>query len=552
MSTFCKKWLHFQLPETHNINTTTGSNAYTAFLASQPWSSQIKKRVRKSDITFKFRLRKPWISRDRFNFHCGSASCDLGRSPSPGSAEREPLHFWQRNFHLQQAINTGLGLAVIAAAIVAYLCRANPRVMKKWPLIAQLNWHTAFDVHVSEVQKDQLTLEPPQFQFQVQALPSAFSAYGRNDKAQQPAYIIQNSLRTLPVHLDGVGKKKRESKFVRKRKNISNESLQLASKLNEGQGGMDGTNVDSTKSWLYELKEEALRRGVRSEVIDRAFKGVTISEKILEIDKNRPEVKLTAEEYLNRMVTDERVSKGVEAFREHKALLEEISLKYGVPAPVLVAIWGIESSYGAFTGGWDTIEALITMSYGRQESRQSKYFREEIFNALSIIEQGHGPSGKKRLQGSYAGAMGQCQFMPSSFLSYAVDYDGDGRTDIWESHSDIFASIANYLLKHGWKEGQPIAQKVSLGKDIDQSFLGLDVKKPVSEWKNDYQVTVVEGEPEVSPDEIASLIAPDGLQADVYLVYDNFRTIMRYNISVLYSISVHDLTQKISSQLLQE
>lgn len=536
----------------HNINTTTGSNACTGFLVSQPSSLLINKTVRKPDITFKCRLRKPWISRSTYNFHCGSASCDLGRSPCPEPAEKEPQHFCRRNIHLQQTIHAGLGLAVLAAAIVAYLCRANPRAMKKWSLIAQLN--TTFDVHISEVEKDQLPLESPQFQFQfqVQALPSAFSAYGRDENAQQPAYIIQNSLRTLPVHLNGVGKKKRESKFVRKMKNISNESLQLASELNEGQGGMDGANEDNTKSWLYELKEEALRRGVKSEVIERAFEGVIISEKILEIDKNRPEVKLTAEEYLNRMVTNERVSKGVEAFREHKALLEEISLKYGVPAPLIVSIWGIESSYGAFTGGWDTIQALITMSYGRQESRQSKYFREEVFNALSIIEQGHGPSGKKRLEGSYAGAMGQCQFMPSSFLSYAVDYDGDGRTDIWESHADIFASIANYLLKHGWKEGHPIAQKVSLAKDIDQSFLGLDVKKPVCEWKNEYQVMVVEGEPEISPDEIASLIAPDGLQADVYLVYDNFRTIMRYNISVLYSIAVYDLAQKISSQLLQE
>lgn len=535
-----------------NINTTTGSNACTSFLAAQLWSPQLNKSVRKSDITFKFQLRKPWLSRIRFNFHCGSASCDLSHSPSLEPAEREPLQFCWRDFNLHQAKNAGLGLAVILAAIVAYLCRTNARAMKKWSLISQLKWHTTFDVHVPDVQEDELPLEPPQFQFQVQALTSAFSAYGRDENAQQPAYIIQNSLRTLPVHLDGVGKKKRESKFARKMKNISNESLQLASKLNEGQGGIDGANVDSTESWLYELKEEALRRGVKNEVIERAFEGITISEKILEIDQNRPEVKLTVEEYLNRMVTDKRVSKGVKAFRENKALLEEISLKYGVPAPLLVAIWGIESSYGAYTGDWDTIEALITMSYGRQKSEKSKYFREEIFSALAIIEQGHGPPGEKRLQGSYAGAMGQCQFMPSSFLSYAVDYDGDGRTDIWESRADILASIANYLLKHGWKEGHPIAQKVSLGKDIDQSFLGLDVKKSVSEWKNDYQVTVVEGEPEVSPNEIASLIAPDGLQADVYLVYDNFRTIMRYNISVLYSISVNYLTQKIISQSLQE
>lgn len=231
MSTFCQNRLHFQLPEMQNINTTTGSNACTSFLAAQLWSPLLNKRVRKSDITFKFQLRKPWLSRIRFNFHCGSASCNLSHSPSLEPAEREPLQFCWRDFNLQQAKNAGLGLAVIVAAIVAYLCRTNPRAMKKWSLISQLNWHTSFDVHVPEVQEDDLPLEPPQFQFQ--ALSSAFSAYGRDENAQQPAYIIQNSLRTLPVHLDGAGKKKRASKFARKMKNISNESLQLASKLNE-------------------------------------------------------------------------------------------------------------------------------------------------------------------------------------------------------------------------------------------------------------------------------------------------------------------------------
>jgi hypothetical protein len=232
MSTFCQKWLHFQLPEMHNINTTTGSNACTVFLASLSWSPPINKTVRKSDITLK-RLRKPRVSRIRFNFQCGSASCDLSGSPSLEPTEEEPQQFWRRIFHLQQAINAGLGLAVIAAAIVANFCRANPRAMKKWSLIAQLNWPTTFDVHVSEVETDQLSLEPPQFQFQVQALPSSLPVHGRDDNARQPVYIIQNSLQALPVHFDGVGKKKTESKFFRKGKNILNESLQLSSKVNE-------------------------------------------------------------------------------------------------------------------------------------------------------------------------------------------------------------------------------------------------------------------------------------------------------------------------------
>ena len=154
---------------------------------------------------------------------------------------------------------------------------------------------------------------------------------------------------------------------------------------------------------------------------------------------------MTQEQYLARVISDQRIMRGRELFAEHRPLLDEVSGKYGVPPQYIVALWGIETSYGDNTGGFSVVESLATLAY---DGRRSEYFRGELINALKILDGGH--IAAYDMSGSWAGAMGQCQFMPGSFLSYAEDYDGDGRRDIWDTQADIFASIANYLRQNGW------------------------------------------------------------------------------------------------------
>eukprot|EP00249_Psilotum_nudum_P028864 c38837_g1_i1 orf=228-1196(+) len=304
----------------------------------------------------------------------------------------------------------------------------------------------------------------------------------------------------------------------------------------------------SPEAWLLHLKEEAIQRGISRMVAEKALHGIRLSQQSLKQEQNQPEVKASFKAYLNRMVNENRILKGVAALRDHQLLLEDISSAYGVPASVLIAIWGVESSYGAFTGKCDTIQALVTLGFGCQKPRRAKYFREEIMHALTIMEKGIGPLGDEILKGSWAGAMGQCQFMPSSFLSYAVDYDGDNHADIWESHADVLASIANYLNKHGWKQGFPFAVKVSVPETVETSVLGLGVTKTVTEWSSEYGVHVPDEEKLSLQNEIASLVAPDGLQGSTYLVFDNFKSVMSYNVSLFYSLSVYELSHEIANR----
>ncbi|KAL2610613.1 hypothetical protein R1flu_029186 [Riccia fluitans] len=303
------------------------------------------------------------------------------------------------------------------------------------------------------------------------------------------------------------------------------------------------------EKWLIEVKNTAVKRGIRESLVIEKLHGIRPSKRIMELDSNRPEVKLTLEAYLKNMINAYRVNKGVASFQENELLLAEISSKYGIPSPVLVAIWGIESSYGGYTGTWDILRALLTLAFITEEPRKAQFFRGELLQALQIYQDGHGPQSGGPLRGSWAGAMGQCQFMPSSFQAYAVDYDGDGRKDIWESRADMFASMANYLKIHGWQQGDLIAQKIQLPDDFEENLLGLKEQKPVQEWINKYGVRIDKGQPDVPPEEMASLVAPDGPKGSAFLVFHNFRVIMRYNISSLYSIAVWQLALQIMDGL---
>jgi membrane-bound lytic murein transglycosylase B len=306
--------------------------------------------------------------------------------------------------------------------------------------------------------------------------------------------------------------------------------------------------------WLQNVRMDAMNRGVSEELLNWAFKDVTVSKDSVVKRKYAPEVKLVLDAYLDRMVVEQRVAIGATRLKENAELLTEISQKFGVPSHFLVSIWGMETNYGSYTGNSDIIQALATMGFTEAQESRRKYFRGELLEVLSMIQNGTaqrgiGPQGEKRLLGSWAGAMGQCQFMPTSFRDYALDYDGDGRRDIWESKADILASIANYFKEHGWKSGGPIFQKVQVPKKLDKSLVGGGVVKSVLDWEHKHGVHLNPGKaPPLPPGEMASLLMPNGPKGEAYLVCDNFRVILRYNGSDLYGFAVCELARLIQER----
>src|SRR3954469_15497575 len=216
--------------------------------------------------------------------------------------------------------------------------------------------------------------------------------------------------------------------------------------------------------WLAGVRSEAIARGVREEIVDAALAGVTEPQPtILERDRSQAETVFSLEKYINRILTRKLTMDGREAYAAHRPLLDEISERYGVPSRIILAIWGMESNYGRFSGVRPTVPALATLAW---DPRRATFFRSELFNALEILNRGD--IDLDHLKGSWAGAMGQVQFMPSSYLQYAQDYDGDGRRDIWSTPGDVFASIANYLKGHGWTANQGWGREVKVSPDAAQ------------------------------------------------------------------------------------
>lgn len=209
-------------------------------------------------------------------------------------------------------------------------------------------------------------------------------------------------------------------------------------------------------TWLTALKADALAHGVSQGTVDQALSDVQPIDRVLELDRRQPEFTMTFEDYLGHVVSDERVTDGKSFRRQHKALLDQVARRYGVPARVLVAMWGIESNYGRNTGGFAVVPALATLAY---DGRRSQYFRSELLNALKIVDRG---MPAYVMQGSWAGAMGQCQFMPSTYLKFARKWQGGGEADIWREPADVFASAANYLSRIGWNPHETWGRAVQL------------------------------------------------------------------------------------------
>lgn len=301
-------------------------------------------------------------------------------------------------------------------------------------------------------------------------------------------------------------------------------------------------NEVSFEQYVEGLKQEARTKGISEQVISQAFENVTHKPRAVKADKNQPEKKLTLDEYIPRAVPDWKVEQAKALYKEHYAELSRIGEEYGVQPRFIVALWGVESNFGKFTGNYSVIDALSTLAY---DGRREAFFRKEAMAALQILEEGH--IAVDDFKGSWAGAMGQCQFMPSSFLSYAADGSGDGKKDIWNTEADVFASAANYLSQSGWNDKFTWGRQVKLPQGFDMNLEGRveGKEKTLAEW-NQLGITRYDGSALPKVDVDAWLTAPDNANGRVYLVYNNYNVLMKWNRSYYFALAVSHLADRIT------
>ena len=295
--------------------------------------------------------------------------------------------------------------------------------------------------------------------------------------------------------------------------------------------------------WRGALRTEALANGISAALFDEAFQNVSPIARVIELDRNQPEFTLTLSTYLQKVVSGTRTKKARIRLEEHKDILAEVSAKYGVQPRFIVALWGIETNFGQHTGGFSVIAALATLAH---DGRRSAYFRKELLNALTILQEGHiKPADMK---GSWAGAMGQSQFMPSSFLSYATDWDGDGRRDIWTTQNDVFASIANYLSSVGWRNDLTWGREVKVPVGLNAASLSkAKTKKTMDEWRA-LGVTSADGSPLPKRNLTSRLVVPAKSDGRAFLAYKNYDNILKWNRSNYFAIAVGTLADNIAYQ----
>ena len=295
--------------------------------------------------------------------------------------------------------------------------------------------------------------------------------------------------------------------------------------------------------WIDNFKIRAEKSGISKTTIDETLNRVKVIPRIIELDRNQPEFTLTLSQYLRNVVSKKRIKKGISKIRENWELLETISNKYNVQPRFIVALWGIETDFGRVTGGFPVIDALVTLSY---DGRRSKYFSKELINALKIIDQGH--ISYDQMVGSWAGAMGQTQFMPSSFLNFAQDYDNDGRKDIWGTKEDALASAANYLSKLKWNNNETWGREVIVNDNFNliDDELTLQNKKKIIEWQS-LGVRRMDGRDLPKKNLEGYLIKiKDTNKERYFLVYQNFKRILKWNTSNYFAISVGILSDSIN------
>ncbi|MCI4429468.1 MAG: lytic murein transglycosylase [Burkholderiales bacterium] len=292
--------------------------------------------------------------------------------------------------------------------------------------------------------------------------------------------------------------------------------------------------------WVTGFRASARAAGITAATLRAAFDAVQYLPRVIELDRAQPEFERTVWDYLDSAVSPQRVARGQEKLLQVRDAAEAAAERYGVAPGIMVAIWGIESRYGDIVGSTPTIDALATLGF---EGRRRDWARGELLATLKIVQSGD--IARAQMIGSWAGAMGQTQFLPSSFLAYAVDADGDGRRDIWGSVADVLASTANYLARAGWRAGEPWGAEVQLPPGFDVSRAAVSVRKPTAQW-------VAEGVRSIDDAALpkyadGAILLPAGARGPAFLVGPNFRAILRYNNSTSYALAVGLLAQRIGN-----
>ncbi|WP_017937506.1 lytic murein transglycosylase [Zestomonas thermotolerans] len=283
--------------------------------------------------------------------------------------------------------------------------------------------------------------------------------------------------------------------------------------------------------WRDQLRREALAAGIDARLFDRAFAGISPDPRVIAADRSQPEFTRPVWEYLDSAVSPSRISRGRTMLAQHGTTLTAIQQRFGVDREVLVAIWGMESAFGQNIGSYNVIRSLATLAY---EGRRQAFWREQLLAALKILQ--HGDISPERLIGSWAGAMGQTQFIPTTYNQHAVDFDGDGRRDVWNSASDALASAAHYLGNSGWRPGQPWGFEVRLPQGFDYALADPEERRSLAQWRA-LGVQPVKA-PNVAEEASATLLLPAGHRGPAFLVLNNFRSILRYNNSTAYALAV--------------
>ncbi|MFQ5418180.1 MAG: lytic transglycosylase domain-containing protein [Myxococcota bacterium] len=294
------------------------------------------------------------------------------------------------------------------------------------------------------------------------------------------------------------------------------------------------------ETWLAELREEAIERGLQPATVMAALGNVTLVDEVVRLDGQQPHKARDFCGYMKRRLTPTRIERARRVMISHADLLNEITAEYGVPARYLVALWGLETNYGDYVGTFPVIDSLVTLAHN---PRRSEMFRAQVFDALRILEEGHVQPAD--FVGSWAGATGQLQFMPSTFLAFAVDHDGDGRKDIWANEADALATAANYLRKSGWRGGETWGRQVTLPANLAAGEAALGARSPLVEWQARGVRRIGGGDLPLS-DLRGSIVRPRRATDPSFLVYRNYRAFLAWNRSTFFAISVGTLADAVT------
>jgi membrane-bound lytic murein transglycosylase B len=297
--------------------------------------------------------------------------------------------------------------------------------------------------------------------------------------------------------------------------------------------------AQSFAAWVEGFWPVARAAGITRATYDRAFKGLTPDPKVIEAANFQPEYVKPIGEYIDRVVSDKRIAMGKQKLEENKALLDQLEKRYGVDRTILIAIWGVESNYGTQPGDMNVIRSLATLAYS---GTKAAFARQQLIAALKILQ--HGDISVEQMNGSWAGAMGHTQFIPTTYQMFAVDYDGDGKRDIWADVPDALASTASYLKHANWQAGATWGYEVNLPKDFNPKKVSDKTMKNLGDWQK-LGLTRVGGEAFPRPGDKATLFAPGGSDGPAFLVLNNFRSILHYNVATSYALGVGHLADRL-------